>query len=125
MSVAIMKFRAGENGYAVAAGCVENVGPARQGVAHLSRLLEADSAASTEGVRTLRISSHGKWIEVVVDGPVEVVELAPESITPCRTSLDTKILGFARLNGDMYALLDADRLIELATGSSDEVKCER
>jgi hypothetical protein len=120
-----MKFRAGDNGYAVAAGCVEGVGPARQGVRHLAQLLAGVTDGDDAGIRTLQLVSRGRRFEITVDGPVEVVELSSGDITPCRTPLDGRILGFARLKGDMYALLDADRLAELARASGDDVKSHR
>jgi len=118
MSVAIMRFRAGASGYAVAAGCVEGVGPARPGVPHLVQLLDARTAGDHPGahhddsdhVRTLRLVVRGQRLEVAVDGPIDVVEIARDDITPCRSTLSSRILGFARLDGDMYALLDADNL---------------
>ena len=125
MSVAIMRFRAGANGYAVAAGCVEGVGPARPGIPHLAQLLQtgasgerdaerdAEHDAEHDGVRALRLVARGQRLEVAVDGPIDVVEIAREDITPCRSTLSSRILGFARLDGDMYALLDAESLVQV------------
>jgi hypothetical protein len=112
MSVAIMRFKAGTSGYAVAAGCVERVGPARPGVPHLAQLLTGASTTPDAGVRTLQLVSRGQRLDITVDGPVDVVEIAREDITPCPATLGSKVLGFARLSGDMYALLDTESLIE-------------
>lgn len=122
MSVAVMRFWAGASGYAVAAGCVEGVGPARPGVPHLAQLLSGAPTTTDAGVRTLQLVAHGKRIEVTVDGPVDVVEIAREDITPCPTTLSSKVLGFARLNGDMYGLLDTERLIELAHQDREQLQ---
>jgi len=117
MSVAIMRFRAGANGYAVAAGCVEGVGPAHPGVPHLRQLLGAgatgDHDRDRDSERTLRLAVRGQRLEVAVDGPIDVVEIARGDITPCRSTLSSRILGFARLDGDMYALLDAELLFKV------------
>lgn len=114
MSVAVMRFWAGAHGYAVAAGCVESIGPARAGVPHLAKLLDAASTVANDGVRTLRLVSRGHRFEVTVDGPVDVVAIAKENITPCPTTLSSRIFGFATFAGDMYALLDTESLIDLA-----------
>jgi chemotaxis signal transduction protein len=120
MSVAVMRFRAGANGYAIAAGCVEGVGPGRPDIPHLRQLLDtnetggrdSERGSQRDGERTLRLVVRGQRLEVTVDGPIDVVEIAREDITPCRTSLSPRILGFAKLDGDMYALLDVERLFQ-------------
>lgn len=111
MSLPIMRFRAGTSGYAVAAGCVERVGPARAGVPHLSQVLEGGAVTDEAGARTLRIVAKGRGIEVTVGGPVDVVEIDADHVTPCPPALAANVLGFARINDEMYALLDAERLV--------------
>jgi hypothetical protein len=111
MSLSIMRFRAGASGYAIAAGCVERVGPARAGVPHLARVIEGGAGAGEAGARTLRISAKGRAIDVTVGGPVDVVEIDVGHVTPCPPALAANVLGFARIDDEMYALLDAERLV--------------
>jgi hypothetical protein len=111
MSLSIMRFRAGASGYAVAAGCIERVGPAREGVPHLARVIEGGAGTDEGGTRTIRIVAKGRGIDVTVGGPVDVVEIDADHVTPCPPSLAASVLGFARIDDEMYALLDAERLV--------------
>lgn len=126
MSVTVMTFRAGANVYAVAAGCVEGVGPERTEAPHLAWALGRHLPEFTGGRRTLHVVAGGRRTMVTVDGPIELVDLESGDIAPCRTTTSSMILGFARADGEsVIALLDADRLVEIvheaATGTDSEI----
>jgi hypothetical protein len=126
MSVTVMKFRAGSNVYAVAAGCVEGVGPERSEAPHLGWALGGQLPEFTGGRRTLHVVAGGRRTMVTVDGPIELVDLESVDIAPCRTTTSSMIMGFARVDGaNVIALLDADRLVEIvheaATGTDSEI----
>jgi hypothetical protein len=126
MSVTVMKFRAGPNAYALAAGCVEGVGPERSSVPHLAWVLSGELPDFAGGRRTLHVTSGGRRSMVTVDGPIELVDLESVDIAPCRTTTSSMIMGFARAGGaHVIALLDADRIVEIlhqaATGTVSEI----
>jgi hypothetical protein len=112
-SVPIIRFRAGTNVYALAAGCVTGVGAARSGVPHLARVMGDDVEDSAEGARALTLAVDREVAEIIVDSPVALVDLVAEQIAPCRTTTNPNVMGFARDTEGMYAILDAARLIEL------------
>jgi hypothetical protein len=118
MSVTIMRFRAGSNAYAIAAGCVEAVGAARPAVPHLAWVLGGEVPDFGGGARTLHLAARGQRSEVTVDGPIELMDLESGDITPCRTTTSAMILGFARTTTGVVPLLDADRVVELLQQSS-------
>ena len=117
MTVAIMRFWAGPSRYAIAAGCVEGIGPARRDVPHLALLLGA-TVARERDTRTLTLVARGHRGEVTVDGPVEFLELKATDVAPCRTTASTTLLGFARVDGSLYGLLDAERVVALTRESA-------
>jgi hypothetical protein len=126
MSVTVMTFRAGSNAYALAAGCVEGVGPERMEAPHLLWALRGHLPEFVGGRRTLHVVAGGRRTMVTVDGPIELVELESVDIAPCRTTTSSMIMGFARADGaNVIALLDADRLVEIvhqaATGTVSEI----
>jgi hypothetical protein len=117
MTVTVMKFRAGAQQFAVAAGCVERVGPPQSSAPHLTWVLGRGIPEFAGGARTLLIATRGTRSEVTVDGPIELVDLAADDIAPCRTTTSPVIMGFARTSSGVVALLDADRFVEiLASG---------
>jgi hypothetical protein len=111
MSVTVMKFRAGPHVYAVAAGCVAAVGPPRMGVPHLGWVLSKQLPEPIAGTRTLQLASREHRVEVIVDGPVELVDLEPSDIAPCTTTTSSRILGFARGDDGVFVLLDAVAIV--------------
>ena len=114
MSVAILRFHAGDTAYAIAAGNVDAIGPARAGLPHLADVLGDTVAPSPETARTLRVRAAGRAVDVVVDGPVELVQLDVEHITPCRLGAiaSSTFLGFARDADRVFVLLDAPSLVD-------------
>ena len=112
MTVTVMKLRAGSGTYALAAGCVDAIGPARPEAPHLVWVLHRQLPDFAGGARTLRLVSRGTGVEVTVDH-VELVELNSDDIAPCRTTTSSKVLGFARNRDGVFALLDADHIVEL------------
>jgi hypothetical protein len=111
MSVTVMKFRAGSHVYAVAAGCVAAIGPPRMGVPHLGWVLNKQLPELAAGTRTLQLAAREYRVEVIVDGPVELVDLEPADIAPCHTATSTRILGFARGHDGVFVLLDAVAIV--------------
>jgi len=114
MSVAILRFHAGDTEYAIAAGNVDAIGPARGGLPHLASVLGDTAAVSSESTRVLRLRAGGRAVDVVVDGPVELVQLDVDNITPCRLDAiaSSTFLGFARDADRVFVLLDAPRLVD-------------
>jgi hypothetical protein len=113
MSVAILRFHAGDTVYAIAAGNVDAIGPVRAGLPHLASVLGDTAAASPETARSLRLRAGGRAVDVVVDGPVELVQLDVDAITPCRLDAlaSSTFLGFARDADRVFVLLDAPSLV--------------
>jgi hypothetical protein len=114
MTVAILRFHAGNTEYAVAAGNVDAIGPARPGVPHLASVLGDAAAGSLESARSLRLVASGRAVDVVVDGPVELVQLDESAIAPCNLGAvaSATFLGFAREDRRVFVLLDAPSLVE-------------
>jgi len=113
MRVTVLRFRAGQGVFALAAGAVASIGAVRADIPHLSWVLERQLPELTTGSRALQVVDRSQRVEVVVDGPVEVIELAVDDIAPCRTTTSATIMGFARRDDGVVALLDAARLVEL------------
>jgi len=125
MSVTVMKFWAGPNVYALAAGCVEGIGPERPSVPHLRWVLSGEIPEFSGGRRTLHVAARGQRTMVTVDGPIELVELGSDDIAPCRTTTSSMIMGFARAGGShVVALLDADRVVEILHQAATETLSE-
>lgn len=117
MSVAILRFHAGDTVYAIAAGNVDAIGPARAGLPHLASVLGDTPAASPQAARSLRLVAGGRAVDVVVDGPVELVQLGADDIAPCRLDAGSTFLGFARGADGVFVLLDAPSLVERITST--------
>ena len=118
-SVTIVRFRAGAHSYGIAAGCVLNIAAARPDVPHLAWLLLGGLSEFASGARTLQIASNGRSGDVMVDGPIEVIELESSDIAPCRTTTSSITLGFVRRDGGVFALLDAERVVDLLRDSTN------
>jgi chemotaxis signal transduction protein len=114
MSIAILRFHAGDTAYAIAAGNVDAIGPARPGLPHLARVLGDTTAVSPESTRVLRLRAGDRAVDVVVDGPVELVQLAVANITPCQLGAiaSATFLGFARDADRVFVLLDVPSLVD-------------
>ena len=114
MSIAILRFQAGETAYAIAAGNVDLIGPARAGLPHLASVLGDTTATSPESARVLRVRAGGRAVDVVVDGPVELAQLDVDNITPCQLGAiaSATFLGFARDADRVVVLLDAPSLVD-------------
>jgi hypothetical protein len=112
VTVSILRFHAGSTAYAVAAGNVLEVASARPGVPHLATVL---GDAAPAGDRLLRIAAGGRGADVIVDGPVELVDLDVDDIAPCRNRAvaNAAIMGFARDADRVFVLLDAANLVAL------------
>lgn len=120
MSVTVLRFRVGESAFALAAGCVETIGPVRTEVPHLSWVLERQLPTITTGSRTLHVVAPSGRVELMVDGPVEVMELDTDDVAPCRTTASSTVMGFARAGDEVVALLDAAVLVELVHKAAPE-----
>lgn len=113
MNVTVLRFQAGSHTYALAAGSVTSVAAARANLPHLSEVIgDGASSESHDAARALRVSASGRAVDVVVDGPVELVKLGTSDVTRCTFPSHAGVLGFARAGDRLTVLLDAQVLIE-------------
>lgn len=117
MNVTVLRFHAGSHTYALAAGSVTSVASARADLPHVSEVIgDGTSSDSHDAARALRVSASGRAVDVVVDGPVELVKLGTGDVTRCPLRSQAGVLGFARAGeggGEhLTVLLDAQVLVE-------------
>lgn len=117
MNVTVLRFQAGSQTYALAAGSVTSVATARADLPHVSEVIgDGTSSDSHDAARALRVSASGRTVDVVVDGPVELVKLGTSDVTPCALPSRAGVLGFARAGSQagnrLTVLLDAQVLVE-------------
>lgn len=115
MSVAVLRFHAGSMTFAIAAGSVQAISSARSDAPHLAQVLGGEPGAMANATRVLHVCAHGERVDIVVDGPVELIELEVGDITPCRATTSASVLGFARIGDELCVLLDAATLVERMT----------
>ncbi len=113
MNVTVLRFQAGSHTYALAAGSVASVASARADLPHISEVIgDGTSSDSHDAARALRVSASGRAVDVVVDGPVELVRLGTSDVTPCPLPSHAGVLGFARVGDRLTVLLDAQVLVD-------------
>jgi hypothetical protein len=124
VTVTVLHFQAGPNRYALAAGTVAAIASARADLPHLADLL-GETSGPVDARRALRLSARGRAVELVVDGPVELVQLNAGDVSPSPVTSRVGVLGFARVSGGLTVLLDApvlvDRVLEYL-GSGDDAR---
>jgi hypothetical protein len=90
------------------------------GVPHLTWVLNRQVPELASGTRTLELESRGRRVEIIVDGPVELVDLEPSDIARCHTQTSSRILGFARGREGLFVLLDVPAIIEAVLDSATD-----
>ena len=112
MTVTVLRFSVGSQPFAIAAGAIESIGAVRSGKLHLAVAL-GQIPSPGESSRTISVTAGSRRVEVVVDAPIEFVQLDHAHITPCRTTTSTAVIGFADVGGGPFALFDAPALVDL------------
>jgi chemotaxis signal transduction protein len=106
----VLRFCAGPIRAAVGAQYVSRILEADSGAPHISSILGVDARCGGVERRTVRVEHAGRVAEFVVDEPVTIVELTRADLRPVHgldaSSLPDFVLGFARDNGDLVALLE-------------------
>lgn len=110
--VPVLCFAAAGVRFAIAAADVLALGDdARSAPAIAVGLGLPDQLTST--CRVVTLASRAGPIDVVVDGPITVRQLAAEQIVPAPLGvpLSPAVVGFARVDGELVQLLEVERVV--------------
>lgn len=122
--VPVIRFRAGELHFAVAADSIAAVSTA-PGAApgdgpgearHLASVIGEVVTPPAAAQRRVRIRHRDAAADLVVDGPVAMAHVTVREIIPIKSGIARAgfVLGFARLGDDVVELLDVAMLLEAA-----------
>lgn len=125
----VMSFYAGTLPVAVAAGGVNVLSAADREHAHLAELLDLKTDTPSGNERSVQLSHGDRSVFLRVDGPVRIEDITASQIIVTPASMrpvgKMPIMAYAERLGQLVALLDISKLVEMVRQGHGDEQSER